>query len=35
MVFPIKKWVAFPQESSCDRVAIPNLRCMLGVLVFL
>ena len=24
-----------PGKASCDRVALPNLRCMLGVLVFL
>ena len=23
-----------PEKASCDRVALPNLRCMLGVLVF-
>ena len=23
-----------PGKASCDRVALPNLRCMLGVLVF-
>ena len=23
-----------PGTASCDRVALPNLRCMLGVLVF-
>ena len=23
-----------PKNASCDRVALPNLRCMLGVLVF-
>ena len=26
--------VVFPGEASNDRVALPNLRCMLGVLVF-
>ena len=24
----------FPGKARCDRVALPNLRCMLGVLVF-
>ena len=23
-----------PEKDSCDRVALPNLRCTLGVLVF-
>ena len=23
-----------PGKASCDRVALPNLRCMLGVLLF-
>ena len=26
---PWKIWVAFPGESQCNRVALPNLRCML------
>ena len=25
----------FPGKASCDRVALPDLRCMLGVLLFL
>ena len=29
-----KNRVAFPGKASCDRDALPNLGCMLGVLVF-
>ena len=28
-----KFWLISPGKASCDRVALPNLRCMLGVLV--
>ena len=31
---PRENLVAFPGKASCDRVALPNLLCMLGVLVF-
>ena len=31
---PWEIWVAFPGRVSCDRVTLPNPRCMLGVLVF-
>ena len=29
-----KIWLLSPGKASCDRVALPNPRCMLGVLVF-
>ena len=31
---PWEIWVALPEKASCDGIALPNLRCMLGVLVF-
>ena len=30
-----KFWLLSPGKSSCDRVRLPNLWCMLGVLVFI
>ena len=29
-----KFWLLSPGKANCDRVALPNLRCMLGVSVF-
>ena len=29
-----KFWLLSPGKASCDRAALPNLQCMLGVLLF-